>query len=151
MRDRINAAFKTAMRDQDAASLGTLRLIRAAIQDRDIAARTEESHAGISDEEITLLLGKMIKQRNESAALYESGGRLELAEKERAEITLIRTFLPQPLTESEVGEAIEAAIAATNASGLRDMGAVMAALKAGYAGRIDFAKAGKRVKAALGG
>lgn len=148
MRAEINAAMKTAMKDKDQVRLATLRLINAAIKDRDIAARGgDEKHVG--DAEIMALLGKMIKQREDSAKLYEDGGRLELAERERDEIAIIRGFLPEPLNEAETDAAIAGAIEKSGASSLKDMGAVMGILKADYAGRLDFGKAGQKVKAAL--
>jgi uncharacterized protein YqeY len=148
MRDRINAALKEAMRAQDKTRLATLRLITAAIKDRDIANRVDGEEVG--DPEIAQILGKMVKQREESIRAYEEGGRLELAEREQAEIDVIRDFLPRPLSEAEVESAIAAAIEQTGASTIRDMGAVMGALKSRYAGQMDFSKVGAAVKSALG-
>ena len=149
MRDQINAAVKAAMREKRADELSTLRLVNAAIKDRDIDARGQGNPDGVSDAEILAVLAKMIKQRQESATTYEEAGRLELAEKERAEITVIEGFLPRQMDEAEVRDAVEAVIAETGAQSIRDMGRVMGALKERYAGRMDFGKVGAIVKAAL--
>lgn len=150
MRDRINENLKDAMRAKDAPRLSTLRLIRAAIKDRDIAARAGGNDDGVSDEEILAIMGKMIKQRQESAKTYEEAGRLDAAEKERDEITVITEFLPRQLSDREIRAAVETAISQTSASSVRDMGRVMAALKSKYAGQMDFSKAGGTVKGILG-
>jgi hypothetical protein len=151
MKTRVNAALKEAMRARDPVRLSTLRLINAAIKDRDIARRGEGDQGGIGDAEVLQILSRMVKQRQESANAYEEGGRVELAEQERAEIAVIEEFLPRRLDEDEVEAAIGAAIAETGAQGLRDMGKVMAALKARHAGQMDFGAAGPRVKARLAG
>lgn len=151
LRDAISAAYKDAMRAKDQRSVSTLRLIQAALKDRDIAARGRGATDGVDDGEITEMLAKMVKQRRESIALYEQGGRLELAEQEQEEIGVIERFLPQQLSADETAAAIDAAIAETGAEGLKDMGKCMAALKAKHAGVMDFAKAGAAVKAKLGG
>jgi uncharacterized protein YqeY len=122
----------------------------AAIKDRDIALRSEDGADGLDDAGIKALLAKMVKQREESAATYETAGRMELAETERAEIGVIKDFLPRPLSADEVETAIRKALAETHASSIRDMGKVMGVLKSQYAGRMDFGAAGGRVKAALG-
>ncbi|MFN3642122.1 MAG: GatB/YqeY domain-containing protein [Gemmobacter sp.] len=153
MRDRLTAAMKDAMRAREADRLSTLRLINAAIKDRDIAARGEgggEGGAEVSDAEILAILGRMVKQRQESVRLYEEGGRLELAEKEQAEIRVIEEFLPRQLTAEEIEAAVSAALTEVGATGIRDMGRVMAALKARYMGQMDFAAVGLMVKARLG-
>ena len=151
MRDRISAALKDAMLAKDRLRTCTVRLMLAAIKDRDIALRGEEDGAGgLDDAGINALLAKMVKQREESAATYETAGRMELAETERAEIGVIKDFLPKPLSADEVEAAIRKALAETRASSIRDMGKVMGVLKAQYAGRMDFGAAGGRVKAALG-
>ena len=150
MRTRISAALKDAMKSKDADRLSTLRLINAAIKDRDIALRGDGEDGGVGDAEVLGILGKMVKQRQESARAYEEGGRLELAEKERGEVTVIEEFLPRQLTEDEVGAAIAEAIAETGAESIRDMGKVMGALKAKYTGRMDFGAAGAMVKDRLG-
>jgi uncharacterized protein YqeY len=131
--------------------LGTLRLIQANIKDKDIAGRTEESREGISDDEILALFGKLIKSREDSIALYEKGGRPELAEAEKAEIAVLREFMPRQLDETETKAAIAAVVAETGAASLKDMGKVMAALKERYTGTMDFGKAGALVKAQLSG
>ncbi len=149
LRERIGAGLKEAMRDKDATRLGTLRLINAAIKDQDIAARGEGRGETVDDQAVLGILGKMVKQRQESARAYEEGGRLELAEKEREEIAIIEQFLPRQLSGDEVTAAIDAAIAETGAEGLRDMGRVMGALKARYTGQMDFGAVGPAVKARL--
>ncbi len=150
MRDRINENLKEAMRAKDAARLSTLRLINAAIKDRDIAARGRGNDDGVSNEDILAILGKMIKQRQESAKAYEEAGRLESAEKERNEISVISEFLPRQLSDKEIRAAVDAAIAETGASSVRDMGRVMGVLKGRFAGQMDFSKAGGTVKGILG-
>ena len=151
MRTRVGTALKDAMKAKDAERLSTLRLINAAIKDRDIAKRGEGGDdEGVADSEILAVLGKMVKQRQESARAYEEGGRLELAEQERSEIKVIEVFLPKQLDESETEAAIDKVIAATDASSIRDMGKVMGALKERYTGRMDFGKVGSLVKARLG-
>ncbi|MEY3004443.1 MAG: hypothetical protein RLZZ491_1619 [Pseudomonadota bacterium] len=149
LRERISAGLKDAMREKDAIRLSTLRLINAAIKDQDIAARGDGRGDGVDDAAVLAILGKMVKQRQESARAYEEGGRLELAEKERAEIAIIEGFLPRQLSQAEVDAAIAAAIAEVGATGLRDMGRVMAALKTRHAGQMDFAAAGAQIKARL--
>ena len=149
LRERIGAGLKTAMRDKDAARLSTLRLINAAIKDQDIALRGEGRADGVDEAGVLAILGKMVKQRQESARAYEEGGRLELAEKERAEIGVIEEYLPRQLSEEEVEAAVTRAIAETGAEGLRDMGRVMAALKARYTGQMDFGAVGPMVKGRL--
>lgn len=147
-RDRLQDALKEAMRARDGERLSTLRLINAAIKDRDIAARGEGQEA-VSDADILAVLGRMVKQRQESARVYEEGGRAELAAKERAEIKVVEEFLPRQLSEAEVAAAVDAAVTATGATSLRDMGRVMAELKTRYTGQMDFAAAGPQVKARL--
>ena len=127
MRERINAALKEAMKAKDAGRLSTLRLISAAIKDREIAARGDGEESVIGDDEVLAILGKMVKQRQESARQYEEGGRLELAEKERGEISVIEDFLPRQLDDAEVDAAITAAMAEVGAESIRDMGKVMGA------------------------
>ena len=152
LRDRLQAATKDAMRAKETARLSALRLIGAAIKDREIALRGEKGQDSVlTDADLTALLAKMIKQRQESARAYEEGGTLELAEKEQAEIALIQEFLPRQLTEAEAETAIADAVSATGATSLRDMGAVMAELRARHAGQMDFAAVGPRVKARLMG
>ena len=149
MRERLQAALKDAMRAKEAARLSTLRLINAAIKDRDIAVRGDGQDAGVSDADILGILGKMVKQRQESARAYEEGGRLELAEKELEEVRVIEEFLPRQLSAAEVDAAITDAVAEAGATGIRDMGKVMAVLKGKYTGQMDFGAAGPRVKERL--
>jgi len=148
MRERFEAALKDATLKQDKRRMATLRLINAAIKDRDIAARTA-GRDPVGDDEILEILGKMIKQRLESTRLYEEGNRLDLAEQEREEIEIIKEFLPQQLDEEEMRSVCAEAIKTTGSQGLRDMGKCMAALKARYAGRMDFGKASRVVKEKL--
>jgi uncharacterized protein YqeY len=129
LRDRIGAGLKEAMRDKDATRLSTLRLISAAVKDQDIAVRAKGQTDGVAEPDVLAILGKMVKQRQESARAYEEGGRLELAEKERAEIAVIEDYLPRQLSDDEVEAAVGGAIAETGAEGLRDMGRVMGVLK----------------------
>ncbi len=150
LRARVSEALKDAMKAKDATRLSTLRLINAAIKDRDIAARGEGDDEGVGDPEVLQILGKMVKQRIESARAYEEGGRLELAEKEREEITVIEDFLPKQLSEDEVDAAIAKAISDTSAESIRDMGKVMGELKSKYTGQMDFGAVGKQVKDHLG-
>ena len=149
LRDRIATALKEAMKAREADRLSTLRLINAAIKDRDIALRGEGREAA-GEAELLAILGKMVKQRQESARAYEEGGRVELAEKERAEIAVIEEFLPRQLDAAEVAAAIDAAVAEVGAGSIRDMGKVMAALKARYTGQMDFGAVGPMVKERLG-
>jgi uncharacterized protein len=149
LRTRIGDALKTAMKARDADRLSTLRLINAAIKDRDIALRGEGREDGVTDAEVLQILGKMVKQRQESVRAYEEGGRLELAEKERAEVGVIEEFLPRQLSDAEVSAAIDTAIAATGAEGIRDMGKVMGELKSLYTGQMDFGTVGPMVKERL--
>ncbi|MFV1497252.1 GatB/YqeY domain-containing protein [Phaeobacter sp. JH20_02] len=145
-RTRVNMALKQAMKDRAAARLATLRLINAAIKDREIADRVDGEGGGIGDAEILAILGKMTKQRNESARAYEEGGRLDLAERELGEIAIIEEFLPKQLSDDEIAEAVKAAVADTGAQSIRDMGKVMGALKGKYTGQMDFGKVGPLVK-----
>ena len=150
MRERVNAALKDAMRSKEADRLSTLRLINAAIKDKDISLRgTTDEEGGVCNDDILSIMGKMVKQRQESARAYEEGGRIELAEKELSEIKVIEEFLPKQLSEDESAAAVEAAIAEVGASSIRDLGKVMAVLKGKYTGRMDFGKAGPMVKGLL--
>lgn len=150
LRARINTALKEAMKAKEADRLSTLRLISAAIKDRDIEARGDGKDEGVGDEAVLGILGKMVKQRQESAKVYEEGGRLELAEKELSEIKYIEEFLPRQLTDDEASAAIDAAIAEVGAESIRDMGKVMGILKGKYTGQMDFGKTGPMVKDKLG-
>ena len=151
LRDRLMNSVKEAMKARDAKRLGTLRLIQANIKDKDIAHRSEESREGISDDEILALFGKLIKSREDSIALYEQGGRPDKADAERAEIAILREFMPRQLDENETNAAVAAIVAEVGAASLKDMGRVMAALKERYTGTMDFGKAGALVKSQLGG
>ena len=149
MRDTISAALTAATKAQDKRRISTLRLMSAAIKDRDIAARTAGKKEA-TDAELLDLLAKMIKQREESEKIYAGAGRAELAKQEAEEIVIIREFLPKQLSNKDMEKAIAGAIAKTAASSVKDMGKVMAELKANYAGQMDFAKASAMVKAKLG-
>ncbi len=144
MRNRLMAETKAALKAQDKARLSALRLISAALQQADIAAK-----APLADQDIPALLQRMIKQRRESLAIYEKAGRIEQAAQEAGEIAVIEEFLPKQMSEAEVRDAIAAAIKETGAAGARDMGKVMGLLKSRYAGRLDFAKASGLVKEQL--
>jgi uncharacterized protein YqeY len=149
MREQLSEQVKTAMKGGDKARLSTLRLMQSAIQDRDIANRGQGKGAA-SDDDILQIFGKMVKQREESAKAFEDGGRPELAAKEREEIAIIRGFMPKQMSDEEVRAACQQVIAELGATGLRDMGRVMAALRENYAGQMDFGKASAVVKALLG-
>ena len=150
LRARLNDSLKAAMKAKDQRAISTLRLILAALKDRDIAARSRGQAEGIGDEEIVDMMQKMIRQRQDSIALYEKGGRSELAQQEKEEIEVIQGFLPRQMDPAESQAAVEQAIADVGATGIKDMGRVMATLKERYAGRMDFAKAGAMVKERLG-
>ena len=150
IRERINTQLRQAMKAQEKRRVSTLRLINAAIKDRDIAARSEGNHDGVSDQDVLAIFAKMIKQRDESVKVYEEAGRLELAEQEKAEKAIIAEFLPKQLTPEEVRVVSEQAVKDLDAAGLKDMGRTMAALKERYAGQMDFAKASAVVKELLG-
>jgi uncharacterized protein YqeY len=146
LRDKISTGLKAAMKEKDAARLSTLRLITAAIKDKDIALRGQGKPEGVTEADILAILGKMVKQRQESARTYEEAGRLELAEQERAEIEVIQAYLPTPLSEAEIDAAIRDTITALEADSIRDMGRVIGALKTRYTGRMDFGQVGPMVK-----
>ncbi len=150
LRPQLNDQLKTAMLAKNARVVSTIRLILAALKDRDIAARSRGVMDGIGDDEILSMLQSMIKQRRESISLYEQGGRLELAQQEQDEIVIIETFLPQQMSEAESIEAIRAAITEIGAGGIKDMGKVMAVLKERFVGRMDFTKASALTKKELG-
>ena len=149
LREQLQTALKEAMKAKAAERLSTLRLINAAIKDREIALRGEGEGAEVDDAAILAILGKMVKQRQDSARIYEEGGRLDFAERELNEIRVIEEFLPRQLSQDEVGQAITEAIAEAGATSIRDMGKVMAALKAKYTGQMDFGAAGPRIKELL--
>lgn len=146
LRTKVNTALKQAMKDKDAERLSTLRLINAAIKDKDIAARADGNDEGVGDDDVLAILGKMSKQRMESARAYEEGGRLDLADRERDEIRVIEEFLPRQLSEEESSAAVDSAIAEIGAESIRDMGKVMGVLKGKYTGQMDFGKVGPLVK-----
>ena len=148
MRDRFTTEMKEAMKAGDKRRLGTIRLIQAALKDKDIEARGA-GKGQATDDEILALLQKMIKQRQESIVMYEQGGRAELAQQEREEAEIIASFLPKQMDEAETRAAIEAAIRDTGAASMKDMGKVVGALRAQYAGRMDFARASAVVKELL--
>lgn len=150
LREQLSDALKDAMRAKNQRVLSTVRLILAALKDRDIAARGKGNLDGITDDDVRQMLSSMIKQRRESITLYEQGGRLDLAQQEQEEIVVIERFLPQQLDEVASNEAIATTIRDLGATGIKDMGRVMAALKERYAGSMDFTRASAQVKAALG-
>jgi uncharacterized protein YqeY len=150
LRDKINDGLKGAMKSGDKRRVSTLRLINSAIKDRDIQNRTQGPDAGVSDAQIVEVLARMVKQRQESLEIYEKAGRDELATQEREEIRIIQGYMPKQLSEEEVKSVIAAAIKEVGATSVKDMGKVMGALKAGYSGQMDFAKAGAVIKRLLG-
>ena len=150
MHERFNEALKVALKSQDKVRISTLRLINAAIKDRDIADRTDNGGAGVSEDVVLEILAKMIKQRQESLSAYEKAGRLDLADQERSEIVIIQEFMPRQLEDDEITAAVDAALAEVGAETLKDMGKVMGLLKQKYTGQMDFGKAGARVKEQLG-
>ena len=150
LRAKLQAATKEAMKARDSARLSTLRLISAAIKDREIAARTcEGENTPMSDADLIAILAKMVKQRQESARAYEEGGRLELAEKENAEIAVIEEYLPRKMSAEETRAALDEVVTSLGATSVRDMGRVMAELKARYSGQMDFGAVGPMVKEKL--
>ncbi len=149
MREKFSSELRGAMKAGEKRRVGTIRMIMAALKDKEIEARGQGKT--VSDEDILALLQRMTKSRRESQEIYEKAGRVDLAAQESEEIAIIRGFLPQQLSESEVAQAIAAAIAETKASSIKDMGKVVGALKGEYAGRMDFAKASALVKKMLGG
>lgn len=149
MRDALQEEIKSAMKAKDAPRLSGLRLIMGAIKDREIALRGENAPE-MTEADITAILGRMVKQRQESVRMYLEGGRQDLAEKERAEVKVIEEFLPRQLGADEVGAAISAAIAETGAASVKDMGRVMAVLKGKYTGQMDFSAVGALIKTRLG-
>ncbi len=150
LRAELNEALKKSMKAKEKRTVSTVRLILAALKDRDIAARGKGNHEGIDDAEVLAMLQSMVKQRHETKEICEKGGRLELAEQEAEEIAVIERFLPEPLDEDHTLSAVEAAMEELGAESLKDMGRTMAALRERYAGRMDFAKASAMVKERLG-
>ena len=149
LRTQISDALKVAMKEKNGRSVSTLRLILAAVKDRDISARAKGNQEGINHAELLSLLQSMIKQRTESINLYKKGGRDELAQQELEEISIIESFLPVPLTQEESNAAIENVIEETGAKSIKDMGKVMSTLKQQYAGRMDFSQASQNIKKRL--
>ncbi|MBN8920166.1 MAG: GatB/YqeY domain-containing protein [Rhizobiales bacterium] len=149
LREKINEDLKLAMKARDERRTSTLRMVNAAFKNAEIELRAQNKQLG--DEELLGLLQKMVKQRQESVEMYLKGGRAELADAEREEIAIIQGFLPQQMPEEQVRAAIAEIIAQENATGVKDMGKVMAALKAAFAGRMDFGKASGLVKGMLAG
>ena len=149
MRSLLDTNLKEAMKSQEKQRLATLRLINAAIKDRDIAVRSEENTEGVSDNEIILILSNMVKQRKQSIIQYEEGGRIELAEREREEIKIIEEFLPNQLSEQEIKEEITKIIESKDKLSIKDMGKIMGELKTNFSGRMDFGRASEIVKALL--
>jgi uncharacterized protein YqeY len=149
MRENFSSELKAAMKAGEKRRVGTIRMIMAALKDKDIEARGQGKT--VSDEDILALLQKMTRSRKESQEIYEKAGRVDLATQESEEVAIIQGFLPQQLSEAEVAQAIAAAIAETKASSIKDIGKVVGALKGKYAGRMDFAKASALVKRILGG
>ena len=150
LREKINDDMKSAMKAQEKLRLSTLRLVNAAIKNADIEAETTKKPP-LTDDDILALLQKMIKQRQDSVAAFEKGGRKELADQERGEIEIITAFLPQQMSDGEAKAAIVAAIAETGAASMKDMGKVMAILRERHGGKMDFGKASGRVKGILAG
>jgi len=151
LRNQINESLKSAMKAGDKRRVSTLRLIAAAIKDRDIEGRTSGPDAGVSDAQIMEVLAKMVKQRQESVEIYDKAGREDLARQEREEIAIIQEYMPKQLTDEDIKAAVAAVIRDVGATSVKDMGKVMGALKSRYAGQMDFAKAGAVVKALIGG
>lgn len=149
LREQLKDALKTAMLAKDNPRVSTIRLILAAVKDRDIASRGTIKDGSISNDDILQLLQSMIKQRKDSIALYEKGGRQDLVDSEQGEIDIIQSFLPRQMDADETARAVEEVVAATQAAGLKDMGKVMAALREQYAGQMDFGQASAAVKAIL--
>ena len=149
MRSELDANLKEAIKSQEKQRVATLRLINAAIKDRDIAVRSEENTEGVSDAEIILILSNMVKQRKQSIIQYEEGGRVELAEREREEIKIIQEFLPNQLTDEEIHTEVSKIIDAHEQLTIKDMGKIMGELKEKFSGRMDFGKASGIVKALL--
>lgn len=150
LREAFTDRLKQAMKARDARTISTVRLILAALKERDVAARGEGNSAGLADPDIARMLQGMIKQRRESVVLYERGNRTDLARQENEEIAIIESFLPRQMSEDEIVSAAQAAIAETGAAGIRDIGKVMASLRERHAGTMDFGRAGPIVKRLLG-
>lgn len=150
-REEFKEALKESLKAKDKVTMSTVRLILAALKDKDISVRATGNEDGISDQEILSMLQSMIKQRNESIKTYEDAGRLDMAEQEAEEIKVIERFLPKQLSEDEAQAAVKGAVEETGASEIKDMGKVMGILKQRYAGQLDMGKAGAMVKQQLAG
>ena len=150
LRQRLNDDLKAAMKSRDQRATSALRLILAALKDRDIAARTRGVTDGVDESEIIDMMQKMVRQRQESIAMYQKAARQELVDQEQGEINIIERYLPKKMSDGETNAAIASVIEELGASSIKDMGRVMAALKERYAGRMDFAKVGQQVKQKLG-
>lgn len=150
LRNELTEAMKNAMRNKDTIRLSTIRLIQAAIKDRDIAARTKDNCQGCDEDQILGILSKMLKQREESANIYEEAGRLDLSEREREEMTIITGFMPKQMSQQEIETEASKVVEELQAAGLKDMGKCMGVLKSRFAGSMDFGKAGAALKAILG-
>ena len=150
LRQRLNDELKAAMKSRDQRATSALRLILAALKDRDIAARDRDITNGVDEPEIIDMLQKMVRQRQESIAMFQKAGRQELVDQEQGEINIIERYLPKKMSEGEANAAVAAVVEELGASSIKDMGRVMAALKERYAGRMDFAKVGQQVKQKLG-
>ncbi len=146
LRQRLNEDLKVAMRDKDARRMGTLRLILAAVKEQEIATRGEGGDADVTDDQILLIMAKMVKQRRESVRMYEEGARIDLAEQEQAEIAVIEGYLPKQLSSDEVAEVAAQVKQELGATGLKDMGRCMVVLKDRYAGRVDMGRASQTMK-----
>ena len=151
LREKFTADLKTAMIAKDEIKVSTIRLIISALKDKDIAARTAENREGIKDEQILSLMQSMIKQRQESIKMYQQGNRQDLVDREAGEIKVIESYLPTQLSEDEMKAVVQKTITAIGATNVKDMGKVMAELKAKYSGQMDFSKAGGIVKEKLAG
>jgi len=151
LRDDINESLKFAMKAKNKRAVSTLRLIMAAVKDRDVAARGKGNAEGISDGDVMQVLQTMVRQRQDSIKLYEQGGRQDLVEQETEETAIIRGFLPEPMDEAAIAAAVDAAVTETGATGLKDMGRAMGLLRQGYAGRMNFGAASAMLKQRLGG
>lgn len=151
LRRRLADRLKKGMKDKDACVVSTVRLILAAVKDRDIASRTKGGGEEVSDQDILGVLQTMVRQREEAIVLYEQGGREELARQEAEEIRVIKSFLPQQMSDDETASAVHATIAEIGAAGIKDMGRTMALLKERYAGRMNFGRASTVVKSELTG
>lgn len=146
MRENISKSLQTAQKEKDQKAVATMRLILAALKDRDIAARAKGHQDGIDDQEILAMLQTMIKQRQESMKLYEQGGRLDLVEQEQHEIEIIKKFLPEQLSEEEMSDVIDGLIRETGAASIKDMGKIMALIREKYMGKMDFGRASSLIK-----